>query len=147
MLMKSMCLRCRNNLPAPTGERATRNESSPGALGIPELMPPNGGEASIVNLPAPTGERATRNESTQAHWAYRNLCRLMAAGLSKERYKKSLSSRLNLWFDRVFDCKCSGSRLSPQMPARSLSKRTRKKRIRGPVATASSIVPIPMIFH
>ena len=33
-----------SNHHAPTGERATMNESSPGALGIPEFMPPVGSD-------------------------------------------------------------------------------------------------------
>ncbi len=33
-----------SNHHAPTGERATMNESSPGAFGIPEFMPPVGGD-------------------------------------------------------------------------------------------------------
>ncbi|MCI9568355.1 MAG: hypothetical protein HFG14_00410 [Lachnospiraceae bacterium] len=41
------------------------NESSQGALGIPELMPPHGGGSFIVNLHAPTGKRAAMNESNQ----------------------------------------------------------------------------------
>ena len=41
------------------------NESSQGALGIPELMLPHGGGSFIVNLHAPVGERATMNESSQ----------------------------------------------------------------------------------
>jgi hypothetical protein len=39
------------------------NESNPGALGIPECMPPVGGETFKVNLHAPTSERTTMNES------------------------------------------------------------------------------------
>ena len=39
------------------------NESCSGALGIPESMPPDGGETFIVNLHAPTSERTTMNES------------------------------------------------------------------------------------
>ena len=39
------------------------NESCSGALGIPEFMPPDGGETFIVNLHAPTCERTTMNES------------------------------------------------------------------------------------
>jgi len=35
-----------SNLPAPTGERATRNESSQGAFGIPEYTPPVGSRLS-----------------------------------------------------------------------------------------------------
>jgi len=42
------------------------NESNPGALGIPEFMPPDGGGTFIVNVPAPPGEHATMNESSQA---------------------------------------------------------------------------------
>ena len=55
-----------SNLPAPTSERTTMNESNPGALGIPEFMPPDGGGTFIVNVPAPPGEHATMNESSQA---------------------------------------------------------------------------------
>ena len=40
--------RCGNNLPAPTSEHAIIIESSPGALGIPESMPPDGDETFIV---------------------------------------------------------------------------------------------------
>jgi hypothetical protein len=36
------------NLPAPTDGRATRNERSSGAFGIPESMLPNGGETFIA---------------------------------------------------------------------------------------------------
>ena len=39
------------------------NESNPGAFGIPEYMPPTGGETFIENLPAPAVECATMNES------------------------------------------------------------------------------------
>ncbi len=39
------------------------NESNPGAFGIPEYMPPTGGETFIENLPAPVVECATMNES------------------------------------------------------------------------------------
>ena len=55
-----------SNLHAPTSERTTMNESNPGALGIPEFMPPDGGGTFIVNVPAPPGEHATMNESSQA---------------------------------------------------------------------------------
>ena len=37
------------NLHAPTGERTTMNEGGSGAFGIPEFMPPDGGETFTVN--------------------------------------------------------------------------------------------------
>ena len=37
------------NLHAPTGEHATMNEGGSGAFGIPEFMPPDGGETFTVN--------------------------------------------------------------------------------------------------
>ncbi len=40
------------NLYAPSGERDTGNERSPGALGIPTLMPLVGGGTFVGKLPA-----------------------------------------------------------------------------------------------
>ena len=44
------------NLPAPTSECATMNESSSGAFGIPEFMPPDGGETFTVRTVRPGKE-------------------------------------------------------------------------------------------